>query len=277
MPIRFTCPHCGATTDVSDEYAGRSGPCAGCGQTITVPLPGAVAGYAAPPTRSPTPIVLAVVGVVVVGFLVCGGGLVALFVFSMRSSVEAARGAARRAQCSNHLKQIALAMVNYESTYRCFPPAYTTDENGKPMHSWRVLILPFLEQRALYDRYRLDEPWNSPHNRALADLMPRVYRCPSDTTGSPYQTSYAVIVGPKAQPGRSTTLFAGDQPAKYLDATDGLSNTLMVVEAAGAGIHWMEPRDLELEDMDFKINTGSGRGIQSNHDSGAQVAFATAP
>ena len=85
---------------------------------------------------------------------------------------------AARSQCINNLKQIGLAMHNYHAMHKTFPPAYTVDKAGKPLLSWRVLILPYLEQDALYKEFHLDEPWDSEHNRALIDRMPATYRCP---------------------------------------------------------------------------------------------------
>jgi hypothetical protein len=142
MPIQFTCPHCGARTDVADEYAGQSGPCAACGETITVPPLAAAPGQFAPAKSSQTPIVLIIVLLVVVlvgGLLVCGGAF-----FWLRARPMAVRGGTT-APCINNLKQIGLAMHNYHDAHGCFPPAYIPDENGKPMHSWRVLLLPYLE------------------------------------------------------------------------------------------------------------------------------------
>ncbi len=79
----------------------------------------------------------------------------------------------------NNLKQIGLAMHNYESTFGTFPPAYIADKaTGKPLLSWRVAILPFLEQDALYKQFHLDEPWDSAHNKTLIARMPPVYRSP---------------------------------------------------------------------------------------------------
>src|SRR5437016_2000216 len=91
--------------------------------------------------------------------------LIALLIPATRSS---ARPAARRAQCVNNLKQIAQALLNYEQAYGALPPAYTVDAKGRPLHSWRTLILPYLEQEPLYRTIDLSKPWNDPANvRAL--------------------------------------------------------------------------------------------------------------
>jgi hypothetical protein len=272
MPIPFTCPHCGLETSVADQYAGQSGPCSGCGQTVTVPAFSGAAPFAAPvaPAKSSMSVGLIVLIVVLVllvpvGFLfllVCSGMLTGLSL----PAVQAAREAARRAQCTNNLKQIGLAMHNYHDTYKCFPPAYIPDEDGEPMHSWRVLILPFMEQGYVYDQYNFDEPWDSPANLALADTMINPYQCPSSPASDLSETSYAVIEGPGA-------LFDGPNAYKISDVTDGTSNTIMVVEVAGSGIHWMEPRDLELEQLDLQINGPNG-DIQSNHPGGVNATIA---
>ena len=90
-------------------------------------------------------------------------------------------------------------MLNYESANGRFPPAYVADEKGRPMHSWRVLILPYLGEEELYKQYNMKDPWDSPHNRALASRMPKVYRCPRADSQSPVDasaTSYLMLVGP---------------------------------------------------------------------------------
>ena len=96
--------------------------------------------------------------------------------FFLLQSWSGALNAAQRAECSNNLRQIAIALTNYSSVHGCLPPAYIPDKNGKPKHSWRVLILPFVEQKALYKRYNFDEPWNGPNNRKLAGRRPDVIR-----------------------------------------------------------------------------------------------------
>ena len=105
--------------------------------------------------------------------------------------------------CSNNMKQIVLALQNYHDVYKSFPAAYIPDENGKPKHSWRVLILPFLERWDLYDAYNFDEPWNGPHNRSLLHRTPPALRCPSTTSSEADTTEYFAVVGPSAAwPGR---------------------------------------------------------------------------
>lgn len=102
-------------------------------------------------------------------------------------------------RCSLNLKRIALAMENYHAAYASFPPAHIADNAGKPMHSWRVLLLPFLgdDENAIYKAYRFDEPWNGPHNRRLAERMPAVYRCGWILDRKSTETSYVVVVGPR--------------------------------------------------------------------------------
>ncbi len=263
MPIPFTCPHCGHQTNVADEYAGQSGPCSHCGKTITVPTvrQPAVQPAGPPPARRSTPVVLIAV-LVLVAVLLCAGVPIALLL----PAVQAAREAARRTQCSNNLKYLALAMHNYHDTYKCWPPAYIADENGKPMHSWRVLILPFLEQGALYERYNFDEPWDSPRNKALANTVIETYRCPSDPSSNPTDTSYVMIVGPG-------TLYDGTEVTGIRDVKDGTSNTLLLVEAAGCGINWAEPRDLDIEQLSLQINNPAGVEIRSYHPGGTNAAL----
>jgi prepilin-type processing-associated H-X9-DG protein len=159
-------------------------------------------------------------------------------------------------------------MHNYHDTYGSFPPAYIADNDGRPMHSWRVLLLPFLEFGSLYEQYRFDEPWNGPHNRELAALPIPLFHCPFDT-GPGTNANYLVVFGPK-------TVFPGAVPIAIKDITDGTSNTVLLVEAANSGINWLEPRDLGYIEAVRGINPKSGLGISSHHQGGANVAFADA-
>ncbi len=121
------------------------------------------------------------------------------------------------------------------------------------MHSWRVLLLPYLEQQELYDAYRFDEPWDGPNNRKLAGRAGRIFLRSGLEAGDGRSTSFVAVVGPEtAWPGASTR---SDR-----DLTDGTSRTLMVVEVPDGLFSWMEPRDLAFGRMSFRINDGSGRG-----------------
>ncbi len=176
--------------------------------------------------------------------MVTGG--VAMFVWLVAlpallvPAVQKVREAANRAKSGNNLKQIGLAMHNYHDKYGVFPPPVVIDRRtGKPLYSWRVLLLPHLEEEALSHEFKLDEPWDSPHNRPLLEYMPKVYAHPSDP--EPSSTHYQVFVGPG-------TVFEPSWPIRIAgirsaDITDGLANTLLVVEAADA-VPWTKPADL---------------------------------
>lgn len=175
-------------------------------------------------------------------------------------------GHRRRPPCKNNLKQIGLALHNFHEKYGRFPPAYLADDDGRPMHSWRVLILPFIDQQTLYNEYRFDEPRDGPNNRKLRDQIVDVFRCPTDhpdrKSANATDTSYVAVVGPE-------TMWPGSQPVRFSDVTDGMSSTLMVVEIANSGIHWMEPRDLHVRQMAPTINSKNGQGMSSKHEGGA--------
>jgi type II secretory pathway pseudopilin PulG len=256
MPISYTCPHCGKQYTVADQYAGQTGPCAACGQPITIPTatPGKY-DYAPQPAPSGGGSGVAVVVVaLVVLLLLCPGVLIALLL----PAVQAAREAARRSQSSNNLKQIGLALHNYHDVYGSFPPAVVTDASGTPLYSGRVLLLPFLEQAGIYESFDKTQPWNSPTNEPTSQMMIPTFHDPSSTTTGG-QTDYVFVTG-------TQTMFEnGGKPIKFQDITDGTSNTIMVVEMKGTGIGWAEPRD-----MDFSQPQALPAG---NHPGGNLVLF----
>ena len=165
--------------------------------------------------------------------------------------------AARRAECVNNLKQIALGMYNFVSDKGALPPAAISSADGKPLLSWRVALLPYLGQDSLYKQFKLDEPWDSPSNLALLAQMPNVYHCPSDLP-SATNTRYQAVVGPG-------TIFDGAEGIGLDKILDGTSNTLMVVEAANP-VEWTQP-----DDLDAATIVG---GMGSRHPGGANAAFA---
>jgi hypothetical protein len=153
--------------------------------------------------------------------------------------MERLRAAGGNAESLNNLKQIALALHNYHDTHGHFPPAVIRSKAGKPLYSWRVELLPFLEERELYEEFHRDEPWDSPHNKALAARMPKVFALPGAPAAGD-KTYYQVFTGPG-------TAFADPQGARIArDFKDGTSNTLLVVEAAQP-VTWTEPRDLTYD------------------------------
>jgi len=267
MPISYSCPHCGNNLSVADQYAGQTGPCAKCGQPITIPFPKGVVGGPVPPTGAKSAggasVVFVILAIVGVGVLACGGVLVALLL----PAVQSAREAARRMQCMNNLKQIALALHNYHDTYNAMPPAYTVDATGKKLHSWRTIILPYVEGSAAYGQIDLNEPWDSPRNQSVAGMMPACYRCPNDATNGPgsMYTNYVAVSG-------VGTILEGEKAHGIRDVLDGTSNTVMVVEATGSGIHWMEPRDMDLNA--FVAQYGGPSPGKGGHPGGANVAMA---
>ena len=155
-------------------------------------------------------------------------------------AIESARAAGRRAQASNNLKQIALALINYETTNNHFPSAYSSDKTtGKPLLSWRVAILPFIDEQGLYEKFHLDEPWNSPNNSKLIAQMPKVYRSPASQL-KPGMTNYLTFRD-------KDSVFPGKEETRLADITDGSSNTLMAVEVDDAkSVVWTKPDDLDF-------------------------------
>lgn len=271
MSIPFTCPHCGARTSVADQYAGQTGPCSGCGKPVTIPGGMASPGVPMTPQKSSTGTTVLIVSVVVLalGCVVVVPILIALLL----PAVQAARGAARQAQCKNNLKQISLALQNYHDMYKAFPASSVVDENGKPMHSWRVAILPLIEQGFISDQYDFSEPWDGPNNRLLHNQMPAVFRCPSNSDPNSNSTSYMVVVSSN-KISALKTMFEPNQWPGMAAVTDGTSNTIAVVEVAGVTTNWMEPKDLDFDTLMMQLNaTKDGKSISSDHPRIVNVAF----
>jgi type II secretory pathway pseudopilin PulG len=263
MAIPFTCPHCGAQTNVDDRFAGQTGPCSHCGKVISIPMPAGFAQSATPPARSGSSWIVLVAVIVGGGFvlLACAGILIALLL----PAIQVARNAARQAQSINNIKQINLALLNYETVHGTFPPAYIADENGRPMHSWRVLILPYMEQKALYDQYDFNEPWDGPNNSRLHSLVMPVFVDPS-AKGEGTYTSYVAITG-------NDTMFPGAEAVALDDIPDGASNTISVVSIGNSDILWCEPRDLEFDTMSFTVQDPGPGAISSDSPGAVPVGF----
>jgi hypothetical protein len=172
-------------------------------------------------------------------------------------AVQAAREAARRMQCANNIKQIVLALHNYHDALGALPPLYSVDANGKPLHSWRTMILPFIEQAALFDQIRFNEPWDSEHNKQFHNFVVPVYRCPSNPlTQQPGKNCiYSAVAGEGLRP----AIAVNQHRDNLAWLADGTSNTLAVVEVKEP-FCWMDPTaDVTLEQLLKGINAADGR------------------
>jgi hypothetical protein len=243
------CPRCGAEVVLGDSEGGSTVACKDCGKEMRV-LPG----------RSFMPSAISALAVF---------GVIFFAIWMMLPTVNSNSGASlKREKCNNNLKQLAVAMHHYHERNGCFPPAFVADKNGKPMHSWRALLLPFLEgvPQDLVAKYNFDEPWDSVGNRKVTDVPLAVYHCPSEPSAKEPTTSYMMVVG-------LHTISDGPHSRRGSDITDGFSNTIMLVEVADSGVGWAEPKDLDFDKIDFKINGKKRPGISSQHSDGAFIAL----
>lgn len=249
------CPSC------DEKISSKETECPYCGEEIPESGPKKTGLKKRKKSSGSNGAMFAIILVIVVGgFVMCGGVLLALLL----PAVQQAREAARRTQCRNNLKQIGLAMHNYHDTYRLFPGAHLDDDNGRPRLSWRVSILPFMDEAPRYNAYNMNVAWDSPTNSALMSPIPQAYVCPSHSIPGSINTAYATITGPDTLLGDGTCWSIGDD-------TDGTSNTLLVVEACQANIPWMKPQDLSQNGLP---RVGDPSGISSRHTGGANVLMA---
>ncbi|MBI1248587.1 DUF1559 domain-containing protein [bacterium] len=196
-------------------------------------------------------VIIVVVVVLGVMFMMCAGLMVALLL----PAVQAARTAARQTQSSNNLKQIEIALLNYESTYGCYPSAYMPDADGKPMHSWRVAILPFVEESYMFDQYDFSQPWDSPHNLQVTKSMPLVYANPALSKADIDQglTSYVALAGPN-------TVLATQGWRKISEIVNGMSSTINVVDDLEHPVPWSKPDDISPEEfLSMNVNENAFR------------------
>jgi hypothetical protein len=138
------------------------------------------------------------------------------------------------AQDLNNLRNLALAVLNYHDFYHRIPPAVVIGPDGKTPHSWRVELLPFVSEGALYRKYHMDEPWDSPANKQILEQMPAVFRSPYDDPKSLNSGCY-FLAGPDTAAG-----------ATLREITDGLSNTFLFVTAK-RNIPWTKPEDIPFD------------------------------
>lgn len=177
---------------------------------------------------------------------------VPLMLIGLLPAAQQARMAAQRMQGVNNVKQLTLAMHNYHSTYAKFPPAFKVDNNGKPLHSWRTLILPYVEQGNLHDKIKFDEPWNSPHNLKLfKGVRIDTFRTPGVNIPDDHTTYMAVKT--------KNSLLRDGTPRRIDDCRDGTANTVMIVEVdPSASVPWYQPDDWTPGDAKKPLATKDG-------------------
>jgi hypothetical protein len=263
MPYLFSCPHCQTKTQVEDRYSGQTGQCVSCGGEIQIPSFGAGNSTPVAPTKAGGWIVAAAVCVILLGCL-----LFAIVRIGGQTMNRISTNRARSASIKN-LERIAAALQSYAADHGTYPPPVTTDRKGAPLHSWRVLILPYLDQEDLYDRFDLDLPWDHPTNMGVARDIPVVYQHPNrDNATSFFESGYYLIKG-------TGTLFPNTGPLGPDQITDDMSQTILVIEGTPlvpSGM-WTEPLDLDFANMQGKLGTNPGIEPGGLLDGG--VAFAT--
>jgi hypothetical protein len=229
MASDTVCPHCGQRLIDS----GQADVCVHCGYVLNAPL----AQPLAAPARAVTAKVTLGIALVLtlMALLLCGGVLAAI----VMPAVVLARREAQRAQSTGHLKMLALALHNYHDQWNQFPPAVVKDSQGQPLYSGRVLLLPYLEQKDLYESWDLSQSWDSPRNLPLASKTVDYFRDPGADDNEPGETDYLFVSGPG-------TIFEDGRAIGIRDINDGTFNTLMMVEVRASGVNWAEPRDLDL-------------------------------
>lgn len=265
MAFVFTCPHCDFESRIASHFEGETGPCVNCGKPVTVVRP-AVETDENREERSNNATGLAMLlllaGVV---FFVSVGSLIYVVVVPQAAQRRIDTVHQRTRQ---RLEKIGQALQAYAETHGSYPPAFTTDAAGKPMHSWRVLILPQLGYPELYSRYDFTDAWNGPTNQFLMYEMPVEYASATDETAiNNNESSFYVITG-KGSP------FPKDQTVRVDQIRDEKSETVLVAETRAFGFSWLEPRDIALSELELQINATPGKSFSSASPMGPQVLTA---
>ena len=188
--------------------------------------------------------------------------IIAMLIALLLPAVRTSREAARRTECKNNLKQIGLSMHNYHDVYGSFPPAFTVDAGGKPMHSWRTTTLPFIEAMGSTSWINYLKPWDDPANAEALSVSLPVYLCPSSSCPENH-TCYFGISAPEG-------FFTPGVCRRISDITDGTSRTLMTIDVdSQRSVPWMQPVDAD-EALVLSIQPES----KLSHEGGTNFGFA---
>lgn len=296
MAHLFTCSHCQTRTMVDDRYSGRSGRCVSCGQPIRLPdfgnsePRGGHAGGAGSgqPGDRPRGSAIGFSGrrlsirwlsghwVSVMVTLVVVGIVIGLGIAGVRVGGEATarvREGRIRAATVRNLEGVAAAMRAYAADHGHFPAPAIRDADGNPLLSWRVVLLPYLGEDALYRNFDLAAPWDAPQNLAAAESMPAIYRHPATPSrggrfgvGGPEIAAYYVVTG-------VDTIFPPAGPLAEDQIRDGADQTLLLLEASPVGVaSWTEPTDLETSRLRGPLNRGGDQSPGGLTEGGVAVA-----
>jgi len=264
--MQISCPHCRANVEIPNHVAGKPYPCGNCGNTINPISPSHASSAGGGSGKTILFVILGIVGVLM---LLCCVGVFSMFfmvgsagVSTLKTAQGAAQSAAVRTHCANNMKQLALALHTHHDVHRWMPAAVSTDDDGNVLHSWRTMLLPYVDELELYERIRLDEPWDSPYNQQFHSQMPAIYGCPANTNGN--NTNYMLFTGEKSP-------WKTGETTQFRDIVDGTSNTIAFVEVNNSNINWMEPRDIPWDGT--APATGGMNQPGSAHDGGFHAAF----
>jgi prepilin-type processing-associated H-X9-DG protein len=191
-------------------------------------------------------------------------GAAALF---MTPVINSAVRESQRKHCETNLKRLGLAFHEYHEAHGHFPAPAIVRRDGTPLLSWRVALLPHLGYRSLYDRFHLDEPWDSPHNQRLIAETPPELACPGAAGRHDGETGYLVVVGPEINAWSVNTPFDSTRGVDLREITDGTSNTVLVMETDTL-IPWTKPDDLHWSPA------GALPQLRSPHNGGTHALFA---
>jgi hypothetical protein len=175
---------------------------------------------------------------------------------------------ARRAVCSYNMKQLGLAVLNYEDAKKEFPTVYVRDKDGKKQFSWLVNLLPRMEYNTIYDALNKNEPWDSSSNAAVLPPNISEFQCPSAKRGkNDHSSSYIAIIG-------RGTIWKVDGAKTVADLPQGRSNAIIAVETVDSKKHWAEPFALTVDEVLENMKTKKGVRISTNHPVYISAVFA---
>lgn len=274
MPFQFTCPYCFKKTLVLENLAGQKGPCVECGKLVTVPEPPSKLPEAAAPigstfvpaqqlkARSEFRMFVLRAGGLTIGVIIFSS----VMLFGLWPTFKGLKERRDAIACMSNLQRIATALNAYAADQGTYPTPVVMDAAGKPLYSWRVLILPYLGEESLLANFKLNEAWDSPANSQLLAQCPDVYNSPGSGSNSAF-SNYVLITG-------AGTVFPTTGPLKPAQISDGLDRTLLVVETDNSMNDWSKPFDIDISKMSSRIGAPGPDTIGGTHAEGAAAVFA---